>query len=153
MTQTAAAAPTLSAVLTLRDVAFTTKRMNVYRIRCKPSTQNELRDVFLAFTKDEDYPAPIVTATVWCDVLFRGSKVPDGKRGPFETPHYLDWVETIEPFRRQGYALELTLAIEHHLGARLTSDPVSQEGMLLNAARCRVSPSPANWTPAPKGDE
>jgi hypothetical protein len=105
----------------LPEPAFSTERLNVFVVAAVPTAEHAWRLVYLAFTKDKDECGyPLVVATVF----------PNPVLGLF-----VEWVETMEFQRRSGFALELTLAIERHLGAELTSSGATPAGEALIAKR------------------
>lgn len=94
--------------------SFTTKRLNVFKVTVQPTAQHQARAVFIGFRTDIDFPAAIITATVWVDSPLCGP--------------YVEWIETNDRERRQGFASELWRGIEKHLGEELQAEGATEAG-------------------------
>ena len=96
---------------------FRTERLNVFRINIKSSETTKVRSVFLGFSRDEEIPWPVVSATVWIDGPYLG--------------HTLEMINTHDNHRQVGFARDLWLGIEEHLGGAVSAIPESPEGAAL----------------------
>lgn len=71
--------------------------------------------MYVATLRNIDWPGPVVVASVFPD--------DNGTIGG----HYLDWIETTTPNRRQGFATEMLQALVHHVG-KIIIEPASDDG-------------------------
>lgn len=105
---------------------FQTKHFDVYRFKTQPTTSLSIpRLMYVATFREIEWPGQVVTACVCPDVL--------GSLGGA----YVDWIETSENHRRNGYAMEVCEGIEKDLGMPLMIDGTTVGGAGLENAWAR----------------
>lgn len=87
---------------------FSTERLDVFHVHCTRAEHLGCgRDVYLAFHRVEDIPRPICTVTLW--------------------GNWVEWIETVEDWRRAGIATEMIHGLERHVGV-LEMDSATEAG-------------------------
>lgn len=120
------------------EPAFTTARLRVWRVTIRPCPEHMDRAHFLACRTDIDWPAVACHATVWT-------------QGPWTLP-YLEWIETCRDMGRLGFASELWLGIEEHLGTPLCAIATTAGGRrLLRKLRRTAEPAYREYATADGG--
>ncbi|MHA7813295.1 MAG: N-acetyltransferase [Phycisphaerales bacterium] len=95
---------------------FETKRLRVWEVIGVPSEEDQMRPrrMYIAtFKAGMDWPGVVVSCSVWPDL-----------------DHYVDWIEVIEQYRREGYGKELCLVLRERLGS-LDCTGVTESGVAL----------------------
>lgn len=92
----------------MSEPIFSTERLDVFHIHAE---RNEAlgcgRDVYVAFHRLEDVPYPIVVLTLF--------------------GNYVEWIETMDIWRRHGYGTELVRGMEKSVGI-LNMEGVTEAG-------------------------
>jgi hypothetical protein len=98
-------------------VVFTTERLTVSHVHCERNEELGMcgRDVYIAFHRLADIPAPL------CMVTLCGN--------------WVEWIETKEGYRRNGFAREMVDGLEKHVGC-LEMTGVTGEGKAFVEAVC-----------------
>ena len=106
------------------NFAFATERLNVFYMKTQGVEYNFPRHVFVGVFNDDEWAGHVVCMTVCTDQqeLFKGA--------------YIDWIETTEMWRREGYARELVRGAEKFLNMRIVGDGASDAGEAFCDAVC-----------------
>src|SRR5258708_939069 len=107
--------------------AFETDRLRVFHATVTPWDSSPPSIIYAAFLKSGG-AAQTVTHAVVTDQRGKGSQV--------LFPLYCELVETAAMFRRQGYGMELFLAIEDKLGSKMEAIAANEQG---RAVRTKLS--------------
>ena len=110
---------------------FQTRRFDIFCAHCERNPElGQPRDVYLAFSRDDDVPRPQYTVTIWptCPCFDDDDNHVKGVQS------YIEWCEVAEDFRRAGIATEVLLGLQDYV-APLVGDGKTDSGRALAAAR------------------
>lgn len=94
----------------IMELVGTTKSLNIFRTGCRPNALMSVHELFVAYLKDADQPAPIAFCAVWSGMSF------------------VDWLWTHELYRRRGYATELVEFVDALFDNKLNIEGATPEG-------------------------